>query len=184
MERPAKLDLNELAPTPEARLALWRETLAHLRHLSDDGWRGFRCFVMLDVALLLGLAVLFARPAFGKSVALLALVLSLFGIVVTVAARYVLKRHRIYYLQMLAKKSLVEDELGFYEVRLGQDADLAFPWRLAPEVVAEIRQDAAAWVQKALRGRKTITFAQFVIYDLLLVMFGATTVAAVVGLVR
>jgi len=177
------MDLNELAPSPEAKVALWRETLAQLRHLSNDVWRGFKCFVSLNFALVLALTFVFVR--FGKRTAILAIILSIFGAMLTVAARYILKRHRHYYLQMLAKKALIEDELGFYEIKLDQsNTDLAFPWRLAPEVVAEIRQDAAGWVQKAVRGRKTITFAQCLIYDFLLVLYCAAVVAALFALLR
>ena len=179
------MDLNELAPSPEAKIALWRETLAQLRHLSDDVWRGFKCFTMLNLAVVLAIIFLFAQPLFGKFLAVLAIILSILGVMLTVVARYILKRHRNYYLQMLAKKALVEDELGFYDIKLDQgNTDLAFPWRLAPEIVAEIKQDAAAWIQKALRGKKTITFAQFLIYDFLLVLYFVAIVAAIFVLLR
>ncbi len=183
MPTPPNLDLNELVPTPEAKVALWRETLAQLRHLSNDAWRGFMCFAPLNLALVLTVAVLFVR--FGKRAAILAMTLSVFGVVLTIAARYILKRHRHYYLQMLAKKALIEHELGFYEIKLDQsNTDLAFPWRLAPDVVAELRQNAALWVEKAMRGKKTITFVQLLIYDFMLVLYFAGIVAAIFALLR
>jgi hypothetical protein len=102
------------------------------------------------------------------------------GAALTLTARYILKRHRIYYLQMLAKKSLIEDELGFYRTKLaGSETDLAFPWRVTPEVVVEIKQNAEAWVQKMIRPKGTIALWQFVIYEVLIGLYAAVLFFAV-----
>ena len=157
-----------------AQLEVWREAMCHLRHLSNDPWQGLRIFLSLNgfaMVLMFGLAI---RLPFGRSFSLMfVLFLSIIGVLLTLSARWILKRHRIYYLEMLAKKSLLEEEMGFYERRLaGSPTDLAFPWRLAPEVVAQIKQDTAAWIQKSIRSRGTIARVQFLIYETLIGIYG------------
>ena len=54
--------------------------------------------------------------------------LILLGIGVTFTGRYLLRRNRVYYLEMLLKKTLVEYEFGFYDAKFsGSNTDLAFP---------------------------------------------------------
>ena len=83
---------------------------------------------------------------------------------------------------MLAKKSLLENELGFYAAKFsGTEIDLAFPWRLAPEIVAEIKKDLEAWVKKSIRAKGMIALWQFLIYE---VFIGVHIVALILLLVR
>ncbi len=155
-----------------SKLALWREAMAHLRHLSDDVWAGLKLFLILNgfVLSLIG-ALAWIGPA-NTTNALLLAALAVLGGFLTLAARYILKRHRIYYLQMLAKKSLLEAEFGFYQKKFSDsETDLAFPWRLTPEVVAEIKQSFDAWVQKSVRARGTIARVQFCIYETLICLY-------------
>jgi len=122
-----------------------------------------------------------AKPV--RWLAFLLALLSALGGALTLTARYILKRHRIYYLQMLAKKSLIEDALGFYRTKLaGSETDLAFPWRVAPEVVAEIKQNAEAWLQKLVRAKGTIALWQFLIYEVLIGLYAAILLFAVTRL--
>jgi hypothetical protein len=88
------------------------------------------------------------------------------GVALTLAARFMLRRHRIYYLEMLAKKSLLEMQLGFYDRKFtGSDVDFAFPWRLKPEVVREIAKDFDVWVQKSVRSKGTMVRVYFLMYE-------------------
>src|SRR5205807_792682 len=163
----------------------WREAMAHLRHLSDDVWRGMRLFLTVNALVVIAMA---AIAAFCHSRVLmpgLLGLLSVLGAAMTLTARYILKRHRIYYLQMLAKKSLIEDELGYYRTKLaGSETDLAFPWRVAPEVVAEIKKNPEVWIQKMVRARGTIALWQFLIYEILIGLYGMTLCFAVIRLLR
>src|SRR6185295_3513175 len=94
------------------------------------------------------------------------------GIALTLAGRFMLRRHRIYYLEMLAKKSLLEMQLGFYEKKFaGSDVDFALPWRLKPEVVTEISKNFDGWVQKSIRSRGTMARAYFLIYEALIAIY-------------
>jgi hypothetical protein len=163
------------------KVALWRESMAHLRHLSDDVWGGLKLFLSLDGFVLSSIGVLaWVGPA-NNTTALFLAMLAALGTFLTLTARYILKRHRVYYLQMLAKKSLLETEFGFYGRTFSDSkTDLAFPWRLTPEVVVEIKQDLDAWVQKSIRGRGTIARWQFLIYETLLVLYALIFLAALI----
>jgi len=142
------------------KLQIWRESLAHLRHLSDEVWKRFQLFLWLDLIFFL-LAASIWRNSLGGCAFLILLALSIAFI-----GRYILQRNRIYYLHMLAKKSLLEDELGLYATKLsGTETDLAFPWRLTPEVVSEIKKDFNAWVGKSIRPAGSIARWLFIIYE-------------------
>src|SRR5438477_704220 len=98
----------------EADLQLWREAMMHLRHLSDDVFKSVALFMALN-CVLLGAMIISARTQMPLSRAnWLCAVASGLGIALTLAARFMLRRHRIYYLEMLAKKSLIEMQFGFY----------------------------------------------------------------------
>lgn len=169
----------------EMRIEIWREAMAHLRHLSDDVWNGLKLFLVLNGFIFVSIFGILAVHSLGKLTAAFVFILCVAGISLTLAARYILKRHRIYYLQMLAKKSLLETELGFYETNLsGSQTDLAFPWRLTPEVVAEIKANSEAWIQKSIRAKGTIAQFQFLIYEMLIGLYCCVLVAILIDLLR
>ena len=158
METNAKIEVS--------KLEIWRESLAQLRYLGDEVWKRFQLFLWLDLILFL-LAASAWRRSVGGSFCLVVVAL-----VIACIGRYILQRNRIYYLQMLARKSLLEEELGFYDKKFaGTEVDLAFPWRLAPQVVLEIKKDLDAWVQKSIRASGTIALWQFVIYEIFIAIY-------------
>lgn len=160
-------------------LELWREAMAQLRHMNEDVWAGVRLFLSVNSLLVL---MVVGIVAWGRSAMLAALLVALLcalGIPLTLAARYLFKRQRVYYLQTLAKKALLDDRLGLFRLRFdGSTTDLALPWRLTPEVVQEIKRDFPAWVQKSVRGPVTMARVLFLIYEMLLVLYGLGLVAA------
>jgi hypothetical protein len=159
METETKID-----PT---KLEIWRESLTHLRHLSDEVWKRFQLFLWLDFIFFLLAADALQKSHGGSGIFLILLALS-----VAFIGRYILQRNRIYYLQMLAKKSLLEDELGLYATKLsGTETDLAFPWRLTPEVVSEIKKDFDAWIQKSIRPTGSIARWLFIIYEAFIAIY-------------
>ncbi len=165
-------------------LEVWREALTQLRHLSDDVWKGFRLFLALNGLVLTLLTVRISLGFWSFTKAAEVGALCGIGIGITLAGRYLLLRHRVYYLQMLAKKSLIEMDLGMYATKLkDSETDLAFPWRLTPEVVSEIQRDLDAWVKKSIRSKGTIARVQFWFYEAVLGVYAATLVTtAIVGM--
>src|SRR5690242_4953351 len=123
-------------------IQIWRESLAHLRHLSDEVYHGMKLFLAIN-----GFNIVLIIASWGLRSELANFVFALFGIFITLVGRYILKRHRIYYLQMLIKKTLLEQELGFYEVKFsGTQQDLALPWRLTLETIALIKENPEKWI--------------------------------------
>ena len=168
-----------------SQIALWREALTHLRHLSDDVWKVLKLFLTLNAILLIIIIGLLVFLPSNRSIGFLLALVSIAGALLTLAARFILKRHRIYYLQMLAKKSLLEDEFGFYAIKLaGNKNDLAFPWRLTPEVVTEVKQNSEAWIEKSIRAKGTIARVQFLIYEVLVGFYAFVLIFAVLSLLR
>src|SRR5258706_9350994 len=99
----------------EADLQLWREAMMHLRHLSDDVFKSVALFMALN-CVLLGAMIISARTQTPLSRAnWLWVVASGLGIALTLAARFMLRRHRIYYLDLLATKSLIGIRVVFYD---------------------------------------------------------------------
>src|SRR4051812_8310244 len=92
------------------KVQIWREAMAHLRHLSDEVLRGMKFFLTINGFIM----VLFVTFMVIHSTLVLFL-LAMLGLLLTLVARYILKRNRVYYLQMLMKKTLLEKELGFYD---------------------------------------------------------------------
>jgi hypothetical protein len=156
----------------ELNLQLWREAMTHLRHLSDDVFKGVVFFMALNAALLGAMAFLITTtPETAKSRWICATA-SVLGVALTLAARFMLRRHRIYYLEMLARKSLLEMQLGFYDRKFnGTGVDFALPWRLKPEVVREIGQNFDGWVQRSIRSKGTMARVYFLIYETLFTVY-------------
>ena len=155
-----------------AEIGLWRESLAHLRHLNEEAGATLKFFLSLNT-FVLGLAVvvaIFRMPERRENFLLFGL--AVFGGIATLIGRYIFKRQRIYYVQMLLKKTLLENELGFYQKKFpGSETDLAFPWRLAPEAIAELKTKPEDWIQKSIRGPGTIARWQFFLFDAVLVIY-------------
>ena len=168
----------------ETRLSLYHEAMRQLRHLSDDVWQGLRFFVAVEAFLLSSILFLMNTGSLRLFWMALAATLGVVGVLAGLAGRYIFKRHRIYYLQALAKKSLLEEELGLYRSTIsGSETDRALPWRLTPEVVKEIQQGFETWIEKSIRAPGTIAFYQFLIYEILIGLFGILTIVALRNLV-
>ena len=143
----------------------WRDAITLLLELNREVWRGFAFFLGAN-GFIVALVLLFGGQS---NSAWFVISFLLFGLGRTLVGRYVLRRNRVYYLQMLLKKSLLEKELGFYEVRFsGTETDLAFPWRVTPEVVAQMKEAPEAWIAEQVRGPGTIARWLFIIDEVIL----------------
>jgi hypothetical protein len=172
------MDATDAQFSKSEKLEIWREAVTHLRGLNDEAWKRFQFFLWLELLAFVG-AVAVARTSRDLFVFLF-----LFGFFILFVARYILKRNRIYYLQMLLKKTLLEDDLGFYREKFpGSESDLAFPWRVAPEVIVEMKKDPEAWIQKSIRGKGTIARWQFVIYEVWIALHSVILLTAAVKFV-
>src|SRR4051794_21671680 len=123
--------MEEKLTLTDSQVQIWREVMTQLRHLSDDVFKSVALFTGINLVILCGEFAAMTGACRIHRLIWVCIVIALCGITVTLAARFMLKRHRIYYLEMLVKKSLLEKELGLYERRLaGSAVDWALPWRL------------------------------------------------------
>jgi hypothetical protein len=153
-------------------MELWRESLAHLRYLNDEVWKRFQFFLWVD------LVILFAIFAINRHSWFLVFLFSIGGFLLTLVARYILRRNRFYYVQMLLKKTLLEDDLGFYQQNFpGTNTDLAFPWRVAPEKIPLLKEKPEQWIEENIRAKGSIVRRLFVVYEVFLGIFGALLIS-------
>ncbi len=144
-------------------LDLWRESLSTLRQLHNDLWNGVRFFTTVNGILLAGVFGLSRTGISPWAAGWLTVCLSLIGAFLTVTGHYILTRHREYYVNMLLRKSLIEEELGLYERRLGS-VDMSFPWSVPAEFLHRLRSDPGGWIQEQLSRKGTISGKLFNIY--------------------
>jgi len=112
-------------------------------------------------------------------------IMLLLGMGFAVTGRYILRRNRVYYLQMLLKKTLLEAEFGFYEVKFsGSDSDLAFPWRLKPDAIAELKTKPDEWVERQIRGPGTVARWLFVMFETIIVIYSLLLVLLLIAWLR
>ncbi len=164
----SSVDFSNLSP--DARIQLWREAIAHLRYLNDEVWRRFQLFLYVDLAIILAILIQLQSPM--RFFHLASIVLAAMGFALTLTARYILKRNRIYYLQMLLKKTLLEKEAGFYDLKFTDSgADLALPWRLTPEVFPTLQKDPEQWIEQNIDAPKTIARRLFQVYECVMALF-------------
>jgi hypothetical protein len=156
-------------------LELWREAMAQLRYLNDEVWKRFQFFVWVEFVLLL-----LAGGSMARNAAIPTFTFLLIGLFVGIAARYILRRNRVYYLQMLAKKTLLDDALGLHSVQFeSTQVDHAFPWRLGPEGVQKIKADHDGWIEGSVRPKGTIARLLFWILEIFILLNVVALISAI-----
>ena len=162
-------------------LSVWREAIAQLRQLHNDVWNGVRFFVTVNgiiIAAAFGISKLQGRDAI---TGILIVLLAVAGLLLTLTARTILTRHRKYYLQMLYRKTMIERELGLYDVRL-VGSDLSFPWNVEGKYIPCMESDPSGWRDEQMRRKGTITRLLFLVYEGVICAHLLILIAAVIGL--
>lgn len=162
-------------------LDIWREALSSLRAMSGDIWNGVRFFLTVNAALLAGIITLYQTeqpqiPA-NPAIAFLAII----GILVTFLARSIFFRARFYYVQMLARKILLDKELGFRDKNVG-GLDLSFPWSVDDNSLNLLQTNPTVWIQEQLRPRSSIRRRLHQTYNGLLVIYAIVFLLTIVGI--
>jgi hypothetical protein len=159
---------------------IWREAMNQLRRLSDDVWNSLRFFLSFNGILIGAALAIFKIQKFDSNTAVVLGSLSIFGFLITLAARMILTRQRDYYNQMLLKKSLIEDELGFYQATVS-GTDLSFPWKVEADDLSAIRNAASLWIREQKRRKGSITRLLFIIYETLIAFYLIGLVVLIIG---
>lgn len=149
---------------------VWREACAQVRRLSDDVWNGLKFFLTINSILIGAGAAVAKLQSIDWGARWILVLLAILGFSITCIAKKVMKKQRTYYSEMLLKKALIEEELGFYATKLS-NIDLSFVWGIKPEDLKHAKKSPEKWVQKHAAAPKTITRYWFWIYDFLLVLY-------------
>jgi hypothetical protein len=137
--------LNGLRSGESLELTLWQEALEQTRQLHNDVWHGVMFFFTLNGVLLAAVFAIAVSQAGFLLRAALSLLLAALGLFVTAIGLQVFRKHRRYYVEMLLRKTLIEHELGFYDVLLSGE-DLSFPWKVDRQFLARLLDNPQTWV--------------------------------------
>ena len=139
--------------------------------MHNDIWNGVRFFLTVNGIILAGFAALLRSPLHDYFHAAMLVSLPVLGILVTLQARFILSQHRRYYVSMLAIKTLIEKQLGFYDFHLwdladGKYIDLSFPWQVDRQYLdKEFIKDVPKWRTKHETRPNLISTRLFNIYS-------------------
>lgn len=160
-------------------LTLWREAMAQLRHLNTDFWNTVRFFLTVNGIIVAASFSILARGGtdwYLDSTVATAL-LALIGLCLTVITGKILAKARQYYVEMLLRKTLLEDRLGFYKVDL-EHVNLSFPWKVPEKDLEKMKKNTTEWKRKHMWRKKTIARSLCSIYYVLIVVYSLLLIVA------
>jgi hypothetical protein len=130
-------------------LNLWREVMTEMRHRANEMWLGVRFFITLN-GIIIAAIITFLRD----NNSTVALFIILFGIIFYIIEFFRLKIHRYNFLDVVMRRALIEDRLGFYDAEIHSSIKLAFePSSVPAEDLAELKSDAEQWKKKRIFGQ-------------------------------
>lgn len=137
--------VKNLSDPYKGALSVWREAMAQLRQMHNDVWNGVRFFLTLNGFIVAAIFAIFnLETILLTDVAIL--ILAGFGLFITITARSILKQHRIFYLDMLIRKTLLEEKLGFDEPHL-YGTDVCFRWKVDKGDIERIKEDPGKYIR-------------------------------------
>lgn len=136
-------------------LSFWHESLAHMRHMREEYWKGIQLFIAVNGVVMAALITLMREDYVVKN-SLVLLFLSLVGFGFTAVTFYVFRQQRAGYLEMVVQRTLIEKELGFYKINL-QGIELHFPWSVSSATLPRLLKDPGVWQKKQMWKKRTGT---------------------------
>ena len=158
---------------------LWQESLIQLRQLHGDVWNGVRFFLTLNAILIAALVPIAIQITNNSAFIALAFILSFFGIGCVHTGKKILSGHRGYYVHMLALKTLIEIEFGFWDNSI-HDQPLAFPWLVDQQHHPAFLDDIQKWKKEHKWRERTISYWLNDTYTLLYIFHLFCLVAEVI----
>jgi len=168
-------------------LSIWHEAMANLRQLHGDVWNGVTFFLTVNAVLVAALGTLYGTwlargPAAPHGPLWIMLFLAVVGLLFTTQAILILGRHREYYLSMQLLKSLIEKELGFYDIKLGQ-TDLSFPSKVEARHLQRLLNHPDEWIDERRWRLSAITARLHLVYWGVVVLHVVILLVALIGLI-
>ncbi len=153
--------------------------MVQLRQLHGDIWNGVRFFLTMNGIILASTIAVFGLGS-SMMIALLVLVLAGVGLFFSWVGIKILGHHRRFYTGMLLRKTLLEKELGFYDVRL-HGVDMAFPWSVDGKYVPCLIADSDGWQKEQARRRGTISRLLWQSYWLFPILYAGSIAVVIAG---
>ncbi|MFH1373211.1 MAG: hypothetical protein ABII79_05395 [bacterium] len=166
-----------LSTLDEKGFNLWREAMANLRQLHSDVWNGVRFFWSINVVIITGMFVI-SHQEWATRVEIELVLLCILGFALAYQGRRVFLQHRHYYLQMLLRKTLIEDKLSFYTTKL-YNTDLSFPWRVPSDHLESLRKEPENWEESQKLRRGTISRRLHIVYVVIQVLYALSFVTMI-----
>jgi hypothetical protein len=160
-------------------LNLWREAMAQIRQLHGDVWNGVRFFLTVNGIIVAAILAIF-RLNWSLATGIIIAVMASIGLFLTLIAKSILGKHREYYLGMLLRKTLLEKELGFYDMRL-HGVDLSFPWNVDRRYVPEMIEKPDKWTNEQKFRKGTISRLLWLTYWVFVVLYVVFLMAVAIG---
>lgn len=164
-------------------LNLWREAMAQTRQMHNDVWNGVRFFLTVNGVLMAAIFTMAKIEKKGFLAGGLLGALALVGLVFATVALKILTKQRRYYTEMLLRKTLVEKELGFYNILLSGH-DLTFPWKVDQQYVSDLTDDPQRWLDRHQRRKKSISRLIFQVYYGVIVIYGIILLVILFGFMK
>ena len=165
---------------------IWKEAQAQLRQIHSDVWNGVRFFLTINAIILASffsvLKDYLSTPSIWST--FMVFTLLIIGVLVTIAARQILLKHRKSYLEMLIRKTLIEEDIGFGRMIIFS-THLRFPWFIDDENELNfIRRDPKEWIRKQTREKSTVTSRLFIVYEVLMFFYGILLLLQLINLIE
>jgi hypothetical protein len=130
---------------------IWNQIMSQLRYHYGSIWSSVRTFFTIN-GLLATVTGILGRQAEYVQDGIVVGVLAIIGLIVNVVAVRVLAMQWSAYLGVLLRKTVLEDELGFYRMRV-RGVDLSLPWSVGGEhgSLDVLLRDPRAWYARQRR---------------------------------
>lgn len=181
MNEKKKYDLsNWLSSLNSSKFNMWREAMAQTRQLHNDVWKGVRFFLTVNGVLIAAIFTMAKLEAKRCLTCILLSILAFIGIVFVIIALKILKKQRRNYTEMLLRKTLIENELGFYNCNVPNSGQsFTFPWKVDRQYVSNLMENPENWLNKHQCRKNTISRLIFQIYYGLIVLYGIIFLLAI-----
>lgn len=145
---------------------IWREIMLELRNRGNDTWKSARYFLTLN-GVIIAVIIKLLQDNNDKT-ALFLIVLGLFFYYFEYN-RFVI--HRGYFVEVLMRKTLIEDALNFYNLELHSQVNLASEWQVSNEELGSLKKNPVQWKDDHSFRKKTASHYMRYNYWLVCVVF-------------
>lgn len=161
---------------------IWSQTMFQLRHHNAAIWSSVRLFFTINglVATIMGVV---GRQAEYVQDGVAVGALAIIGLVLSAIALRVLSMHWSTYLGVLVRKTLLENELGFYRTQV-RGVDLSLPWSVegSDGSLGALLRDPRAWYDRQRKWGGLLLLLSLM-YVVVMAVYAAALVMVAIGFI-